>query len=119
MAELPSCQECGACCTTFLEFGRGGFVRVSDADQQRLPEKYRLKVVMESDPGVDRLGTRGTPSVGYRCVALKGTPGRHTRCDIYEDRPSLCRTLERGSPDCLKERALWAHGKRAEEAQFL
>lgn len=109
--ELPPCNECGLCCTTKLEFGRGGFVRLTDNDYERLPGKYKLRVVLESDHGVDRLGIKGTPTVGYRCVALKGTPGVNTRCDIYEERPILCRTYERGSQDCYRDRALFLNAR--------
>lgn len=110
--ELPPCNECGMCCTTHLEFGRGGFVRLTDADYERLPEKYRLKVVTESELNVDRLGVKGSPGVGYRCVALKGVAGHKTSCEIYQDRPTLCRTFERGSKDCRKDRALWFANQR-------
>lgn len=109
--DLPPCNECGLCCVTDMLFGRGGFVMLSDADYDRLPQKYRLKVVTESELNTDRLGVRGTPTVGYRCVALRGTPNVKTSCDIYDNRPDLCRDFERGSKDCRKERArwLWAH----------
>lgn len=69
-----------------------------------MPEKYRLTVVRNSDPGVDRLGIKGAPPTGFTCIALRGTIGKWTRCKMYEDRPKLCRELERGSKDCLKER---------------
>jgi len=110
--EPPPCNECGICCTTNLEFGRGGYVQLTEADYARLPEKYRLKVVLESDLNVDRLGIKGTPETGYRCTALKGIPNHKTSCDIYEQRPTVCRTFERGSPDCRKERANWLFNDR-------
>lgn len=104
---IPECNACGICCTTDIEFGRGGYVRLRSEDIDRLPEKYRLKVVMDSDPGVHRLGTKGTPVTGYRCTALRGEPNRSTRCDIYDQRPKMCRAYERGSVDCRRERAQW------------
>lgn len=104
---LPECNACGICCTSNLTFGTGGFVRLQKADIERLPERYRLKIVKDSDPGVDRLGTKGTAEVGYRCIALRGTPGVKTQCTMYEQRPQLCRAFERGSDACRKERANW------------
>lgn len=107
--ELPPCNECGACCWTREEFGRGGYVRLNDEDIKRLPHKYHLKVITESEFNVDRLGVRGTPATGYRCVALVGRIGEKTLCDIYEQRPELCRKYERGSVDCRKDRARWLY----------
>jgi Fe-S-cluster containining protein len=109
--ELPPCLECGACCVTDLEYGKGGFVRLQAGDFDRLPEKYRLKVIKDSDPGVDRLGHKGLPTTGYRCVALRGEVNKKVSCAIYEERPTLCRTFERGSQDCRKEYARWKFGR--------
>lgn len=108
--ELPPCNECGMCCVTDLQFGRGGFVQVSDADQARMPDN-RLRVVVESSPGQARLGTKAPFEGWTRCVALKGIVGSRTRCDMYEGRPMVCRTFERGSDACRKERARYRHGR--------
>ena len=114
--ELPPCQECGACCVTYLEygdkaFGSGGFVRLQKGDLERLPEKYQLKVVKDSEPGVDRLGCKGTPETGYRCVAFQGQVNKKCSCAAYEGRPTLCRTFERGSQACRKEYGRWLFGR--------
>lgn len=107
MSELPPCNKCGICCVTNLEYGRGGFVQVSPEDQERMPSKYRLTVVQESSPGQARLGTKARSRGWQRCVALKGIVGMRTRCGMYEDRPTLCRTFRRGGEACLQERARW------------
>lgn len=36
------------------------------------------------------------------CAALVATPDG-VACSIYEVRPEICRTLERGSPECAGE----------------
>lgn len=109
--ELPDCNKCGACCVTDLEYGRGGWVQLTTEDTKRLPEKYQLKVVHDPEIGCDRLGVLGTPKTGYRCVALQGTVNKKTACKAYEHRPTKCRTFERGSADCRKERANWLFGR--------
>ena len=43
--------------------------------------------------------------VGGRCAALRvDRDTRSFRCSVYERRPDVCRTLARGSPECLAER---------------
>jgi len=39
-----------------------------------------------------------------RCAALAGDGQDPWRCTIYADRPTPCRELEVGSPDCLLAR---------------
>ncbi len=41
------------------------------------------------------------------CIALVIDPNSNTpfTCKVYEQRPSICRELERGSPQCLGELA--------------
>jgi Fe-S-cluster containining protein len=101
--ELPPCNECGVCCTSPHGYGRGGYVVITALDYVRLPGRYQLRVISESSPNVDRFAL----TESGRCVALRGEPGVKTSCDIYADRPSVCRSYERGSSDCYRERALF------------
>jgi Fe-S-cluster containining protein len=93
--ELPSCVACGACCFSRLET----YARIGGDDYDRL------------GAAAERL-TRWTDNRCYlriargRCAALD-VDGEHGefRCTIYEQRPDICRNLERGSAQCLAERA--------------
>jgi len=43
---------------------------------------------------------------GGHCAALEirpATQGTRFHCSVYENRPEICRMLERGSPECLSE----------------
>jgi Fe-S-cluster containining protein len=42
-----------------------------------------------------------------RCVALEGRLGHEVSCTIYDQRPEICRTMEKGSMGCLAIRANW------------
>ena len=61
-----------------------------------------------------RLCMRGTRSAPVRCVALDAEIGRHSRCTIHPNRPSVCREVDasfefgRASAQCDKARL--AHG---------
>ncbi len=55
---------------------------------------------------------KGTSQKSPRCIALSGTPGVHTACTIYENRPSPCREFNawdvQGEPnaECQQLRAV-------------
>jgi Fe-S-cluster containining protein len=64
-----------------------------------------------------RLGARGdelTVFIGNRChmtmhdghcaALVIDVTTRRFVCSVYEDRPAVCRDLERGSPECRAER---------------
>lgn len=90
---LPGCLGCGACCFSKL----ADYVRVTGEDYARIGDR------------VDEL----THFVGNRCymnmledhcaALVIDAPSRQFVCSIYESRPSTCRDLARGSPECQGE----------------
>jgi len=91
------CQRCGACCAHFrvsfywaeADDGPHGSVPVSLTE----PLNAHLRCMA------------GTSARSPRCVALKGDIGKGVGCTIYEQRPSPCREVMPGDPQCLKARA--------------
>lgn len=100
------CLRCGACCACFrvafhwmeADFRYGGTV------SSALTEKW----------DAHRVAMRGTQAYRPRCVALKGIIGENVRCEIYLQRPSVCRDVQASwefgavSQQCDKARR--AHG---------
>ena len=100
-AENP-CQPCGACCTHFrVSFYHG---EVEGMPMGFVPG-HLVEKLTES-----RACMKGTSQKNPRCIALTGTPGLHTACSIYEQRPTPCREFDpwesNGLPDerCQKLR---------------
>ena len=102
MSALNPCLSCGACCS---------FFRVSfywaEGDDAAGPVPISL-----TEPVSPFLRCmRGTHHGEPRCCALKGTPGEHTSCTIYDRRPSTCREFnpytETGEVNeaCIRARA--------------
>jgi Fe-S-cluster containining protein len=86
------CLRCGTCCFSYLET----YVRVSGDDYERLGA--------DSETLVQFVGNRAYMRMGDgHCAALHVTPGGRFECSVYDRRPETCRTLERGSPECLGE----------------
>jgi Fe-S-cluster containining protein len=93
MSHVPACTQCGACCFSTLDT----YVRVLGDDYARFGD------------GADRVSV----FIGNRCYMrmLNGhcaqlavdAAGRFI-CGMYEQRPEVCRTLERGSDVCAGER---------------
>ncbi len=101
--EEPECKSCGACCVG--KSADGDFVPVTRLDRKRLPSKY-VKKLQDVAPPEDGPHAFTLKRFGAHeaCVALKGTLGKDVACDIYDVRPSFCRTFERGSPECHARR---------------
>jgi len=80
------CLRCGACCATFrvsfywaeAEPFLGGIVPAA------LTEKLNPNCLV----------MRGTNQTSPRCVALDGAIGGEVSCRVYQDRPSVCRSLQ-------------------------
>jgi Fe-S-cluster containining protein len=99
MADLPHCLECGACCFSNLETS----IRVTGDDYERLGAA--------ADELVHFVGNRAYMRLSNgHCAALAVEREGRFVCRVYESRPTICRDLERGSPQCEGER--FAKGSR-------
>jgi Fe-S-cluster containining protein len=88
------CRECGACCFSTSDT----YVAVTARDKDRLGEK--------AEQVTQKIGEASFLKMKEgRCAELQHRGGDWI-CGIYKIRPDACRQLERGSPDCLAERAL-------------
>lgn len=96
--DVPECTRCGACCFSDLP----EYVRVFGVDWDRMGEEARAFTTF--------LGNRCYMKMeGGRCAALVlDTRENRFLCAIYEERPDVCRSLERGSGACRGE----IHNKR-------
>lgn len=109
---LPhDCQQCGVCC--FSESAE--YVWVTGYDWSRLG--------VDADRLAHFIGNRAFMKMaGGHCGALElrqSESGRTTFfCTIYDQRPEICRILERGSPECLADLEAKAGGV-AETARSL
>lgn len=96
MSAAPvACQTCGACCFSLLE----AYVRVTGDDHARLAERTDELVWFDGIRAYMRMAE------GH-CAALQlDVRTGEMSCNAYENRPQICRDLERGSPQCDGERA--------------
>lgn len=88
------CRPCGRCCFSELP----EYVRVFGVDMDRMDDR--------ATSFTEFLGNRCFMRMeGGRCAALVIDPVARTfSCGIYEMRPDVCRSLERGTGQC---RADW------------
>lgn len=91
------CQSCGACCAHF----RVSFywTEADDAPGGIVP------VALTRQLNAHQRCMAGTSSRTPRCAALEGEVGQWVGCRIYAQRPSVCREVTPGDPQCLKARA--------------
>ena len=91
---IPECTSCGTCCFSTLP----EYIRVFGYDWDRLDERAQSFTHF--------LGNRCYMRMeGGRCTALivdvgDGAGRPRFLCSIYELRPDVCRSLERGSGNC-------------------
>lgn len=102
MSDVPDCTECGACC-----------------DLSRAPKHLDLSIyiqVREDEAAFGKVAARQTPNSEGRfvlpmknrkCPHFVGEAGSSCSCNVYDDRPIVCRELVPGSYECLKDRH-WA-----------
>ncbi|MDE3010201.1 MAG: YkgJ family cysteine cluster protein [Pseudomonadota bacterium] len=93
-AHAGSCLKCGACCAAF---------RVSfywaEPEAAGLPVSWTQRLT----PFLAVMA--GTSSRQPRCVALAGVIGDAVHCGAYANRPSPCRAVAAGDPQCQRARA--------------
>lgn len=86
----PGCTSCGRCCFSELP----EYVRVFGVDWDRMDDAARAHT--------EFIGNRVFMKMrDGRCTALRIDPVAPSfTCDIYEARPDVCRSLERGTGNC-------------------
>lgn len=92
--DAPSdCRDCGRCC--FSESPE--HVRVFGVDFDRMSERTQAHTTFDGNRCFMRME-------GGHCTALAIDPvTRRFGCTVYEERPDVCRSLERGSGACRGE----------------
>ena len=88
--QIPDCLECGACCVK-----EPLWVEVNRSDYRRLNNPEML------EPGDILPWAMKTKGGNGQCVALDGIVGQRVCCTVYENRPEICRQVERGSEICI------------------
>ncbi len=97
---VPDCVTCGVCCSFAL------IVPVSHEDTSRLTRYCDILLDdTEDEIVIDRVLPR---SEDGRCVHLMGELGRSIGCEIYLDRPRVCREFDAGSDRCHEYRRMFA-----------
>jgi uncharacterized protein len=88
------CVSCGACCA---------FFRVSFhwLETDSLSFHVPLKQTVVLSPHL--LAMRGTDQKDPRCESLVGEIGKKVQCDIYENRPEVCRSFKASFQDGEKD----------------
>ncbi len=99
-ADPFDCQTCGACCV------EAGAVMIDDEDD--VPTSLIQHVA--------NLRCMATEGTSFRCAALLGTVGRSVACGIYAQRPSVCRSFDAGSDECLSARDAMARKREPSAA---
>jgi Fe-S-cluster containining protein len=96
--EQLDCQACAACC-----HGDEGWVHVDAADDARVEGSAALArlVVLTRHGGYVK---RSLKMIGGRCAALSEPERGRWSCTVYDDRPTVCRDVERGSDACRAAR---------------
>ena len=90
------CQSCGACCKAHPSYEGASYVRIYDEDFDRLTPGQRQKYATRLPGG--RVAMRLVED--KRCAALAGEIGSCVSCQIYDNRPDVCRGFERGDDSC-------------------
>jgi Fe-S-cluster containining protein len=100
-----SCLGCGRCCHHGPRT-----VQLHEDDEARMGEALLAEYteVIERPPYFRFLRNTGA------CAALDCSREGHYPCQIYEVRPTGCRTVEAGSPACREARALGHLGTSVE-----
>jgi hypothetical protein len=91
--DLAECTACGTCCFSTAE----DYLRVSGKDYERLGDDAERLTHFIENRAYMRL------SEGHCAALVVDVPGRRFLCSVYEDRPDVCRWLQRGSSHCRAE----------------
>ncbi len=96
------CQRCGACCHNSAQNLREGsedWIEVAD-DETIVRRRRGAALLVRGADGHHHMKLVD----GGRCIALRGSIGKHVTCSIYDVRPRPCRRVQPGDPDCMRAR---------------
>ncbi len=92
--DVPECTSCGVCC-----FSRApDYLRVFGSDYERLGDHAPRLTEFIDNRAYMRLTEGHCAALTYHAESARFL------CSIYEQRPDVCRALERGSGQCRAER---------------
>lgn len=97
---VPECLNCGCCCFSEL----AAYVRVTGEDYARLGEQAERWVEFDGFRAHLRMRDGHCSALSIRGAAAGIESGAQYFCEIYDQRPTTCRELERGSMECRAER---------------
>jgi Fe-S-cluster containining protein len=100
----PDCLKCGTCCFSTLD----RYVAVSGDDYERLGEHAERLVTWIGNRAYMKMHDGHCAALAIQTTrqgSSSDTGGARFVCTIYDERPTTCRALERGSPECEGERA--------------
>ena len=96
-AAVPDCISCGACCVF-------GLIPINRRELE--PLKNYVELTLDNADVVVERALRRDGNDG-RCAHLFGTVGAEIGCDVYPDRPQVCRDFEPGSDRCFGYRRMY------------
>jgi uncharacterized protein len=97
------CQACGACCQASNGYGKH-YVRLSAEDMQRLTTSQKRLHTVTIEESYGATGAMSLKGNRKTCSALCGEVGVEVSCEIYENRPNVCRSFVMGDDCCLLAR---------------
>lgn len=91
---FPDCRTCGLCCSALYS------VQLTRSDPTSEEHFWDITIEGQNDKEivVDRVLRRNSQT--GRCLSLSGEIGKDVKCEIYEQRPQACRSLEADSDAC-------------------
>lgn len=94
--EELDCRSCGACCKAHPGYQEKDWVPVYLVDVERMSTEEKEKYLLEISP--NKFAIKLTTN--RRCTALSGEIGSCVSCEIYNNRPGVCRNFEKGASEC-------------------
>lgn len=106
------CTDCGACCQVINGEAPNeiAYVELLHGDLVNLRLSKDSPFVMESRPrslnssGFSLKAVRSEDKGPCVCVFLSDSVGVGAECTVYNNRPSICRSFEKGSQTCIQKR---------------
>jgi Fe-S-cluster containining protein len=99
-AAIPDCCTCGVCCNFAV------MVTATPQESLRLNNYWDITLdVIEEPVTINRMLPRSMESGS--CIFLKGTLKENIACEIYENRPHVCRVFDAGSDKCHAYRRMY------------